>query len=81
MKEAKHYTKLQNSKVKCQLCPHKCRLSEGATGICNSRKNIGGKLYAMNYGKVAVISHDPIEETYLSLSPWDTDIINRDNRM
>lgn len=62
MKEAKHYTKLQNSKVKCQLCPHKCRLSEGATGICNSRKNIGGKLYAMNYGKVAVISHDPIEK-------------------
>lgn len=62
MKEAKHYTKLQNNKVKCQLCPHHCVLSEDQIGVCRSRKNIEGKLFVLNYGKCAAIAHDPIEK-------------------
>ncbi len=59
---AKHWTKLEDNKVRCELCPHRCVLKEGQTGVCRVRKNIGGKLYALNYGSVSSIAVDPIEK-------------------
>lgn len=59
---AKHWTKLEDNKVRCELCPHRCVLKEGQVGVCRVRKNIGGKLYALNYGSVSSIAVDPIEK-------------------
>ena len=59
---AKHWTKLEDNKVRCELCPHRCVLKEGQTGVCRVRKNIGGKLYTLNYGSVSSIAVDPIEK-------------------
>lgn len=61
-KEALFYQKLPDSKVRCELCPRTCFISEGLTGFCRVRKNIEGKLYSLVYGKACSISIDPIEK-------------------
>ncbi len=49
-------------KVKCLLCPHKCVIAQGKTGICRVKKNVGGKLWAIAYGQTTSFSFDPIEK-------------------
>lgn len=61
-KEALYYEKLENNKVRCHLCPWECLLTEGKLGICRGRKNLEGKLYAINYAKAVSIAIDPIEK-------------------
>lgn len=48
--------------VRCVLCPNRCVLSDGQIGICRVRKNVGGKLYSLVYGRVAALHVDPIEK-------------------
>jgi len=62
MKEALYYQNTGSSKVECALCPHNCRIKDQNRGICGVRKNIGGKLYAENYGMITALGLDPIEK-------------------
>ncbi|MCD6232933.1 AmmeMemoRadiSam system radical SAM enzyme [bacterium] len=62
MKEARLYKSLSEKKVQCLNCAHKCILPPGQTGICGVRKNIGGKLYSLVYGKAVAVNIDPIEK-------------------
>lgn len=62
MIEALYYKRLDDKKVLCSLCPHECILNEGQYGICNSRKNIDGKLMATSYGNLCSIGIDPVEK-------------------
>ena len=50
----------------CQVCPHRCKLSEGQTGRCRARKNVGGNSVSINYGKLTSIALDPIEKKPLA---------------
>ncbi len=59
---ARYWTKLEDGKVRCELCPFRCILKEGQTGVCRVRKNIGGKLYTLIYGSVSSMAVDPIEK-------------------
>jgi pyruvate formate lyase activating enzyme len=49
-------------RVRCGLCPHRCRIPDGGTGICGVRENAGGTLYALTYGLVSSVAADPIEK-------------------
>ena len=49
-------------KIQCLLCPHKCIIKQGFTGICKVRKNIEGKLFSMSYGHPVAMQIDPIEK-------------------
>ncbi len=62
MKEALFYKETGNKTVQCFLCPHLCRIGEGHTGFCGVRSNKAGKLYSINYGRVASVALDPIEK-------------------
>jgi pyruvate formate lyase activating enzyme len=62
MKEAYLYQKLPEKKVQCRTCAHFCVLEPEQWGRCGVRKNIEGKLYALNYGKVVALNIDPIEK-------------------
>ncbi len=62
LKEAKYYSKLEQKKIKCTLCPHECILNIGQTGICRTRKNIDGKLYTLAFSNPVAINIDPIEK-------------------
>ncbi len=50
----------------CQVCPHHCRLPEGAYGRCRARKNDGGTVVCSSYGKLTSIALDPIEKKPLA---------------
>ncbi|MBI5185996.1 MAG: AmmeMemoRadiSam system radical SAM enzyme [Nitrospinae bacterium] len=62
MVEAIHYERLEGGKIRCGLCPQECVLAEGKSGICRGKKNIGGKLFAVNYGLAVSLALDPIEK-------------------
>jgi len=62
MIEASLYQKLEEHKVKCAVCNHRCVISEDKRGICGVRENRGGTLYALNYGKTIACHIDPIEK-------------------
>lgn len=46
----------------CELCFHRCDLSEGQTGFCRARACQDGKIVPLNYGKITSIALDPIEK-------------------
>lgn len=46
----------------CELCFHRCDLSEGQTGFCRARACQNGKIVPLNYGKITSIALDPIEK-------------------
>ncbi len=46
----------------CEVCPHHCALETGQTGLCRARRNIGGNIVCINYGKLTALALDPIEK-------------------
>lgn len=62
MQEARHYMHHEDGKVSCNLCPHNCLLKMGEEGHCKARRNILGRLIALNYGRIAALHLDPIEK-------------------
>jgi len=62
MYESKYYKKLQDGKVQCLLCPQLCLIADSQTGICRGRRNSGGTLYSVNYGKTTTLAIDPMEK-------------------
>ena len=62
MKEAVLYEKLENNKVRCLACRHKCIIKDGMTGICGVRVNKGGKLYLIAHSHPSAVHLDPIEK-------------------
>lgn len=62
MKEACLYQKLEDEKVRCLLCNHRCLIKSGDRGICGVRENCSGKLQSLVYGKIIAGHCDPIEK-------------------
>lgn len=62
MKEAMFFEKLENEKVKCNLCRHHCIIANGKKGICRVRENHEGILYSLVYRKLISDNIDPIEK-------------------
>lgn len=60
--EAILYQKLADDAVQCELCAHYCRIPAGAKGLCGELENIGGILYANNYGRLIALHVDPVEK-------------------
>jgi pyruvate formate lyase activating enzyme len=64
MKKADYFSVVSSAekKVRCDLCPHLCLLTDGKTGICMMRKNEGGVLYTLTYCRPVSTAIDPIEK-------------------
>ena len=60
--ECRYYQRLGEGRVECQLCPHHCKIANGKTGICRSRRNKDGVLMSEVYGKPCSLAIDPIEK-------------------
>lgn len=48
--------------IYCEICPHKCPLTENSRGICGARTERSGRSYPLNYGKATALNLDPIEK-------------------
>ena len=60
--KCRYYQRLDEGRVECQLCPHHCKIANGKTGICRSRRNKDGMLVSEVYGKPCSLAIDPIEK-------------------
>ncbi len=62
MKEAMLYEKLDEKRVRCFLCAHRCIIQNGRRGICEVRENHDGTLYTLVYGRPISLAVDPVEK-------------------
>ena len=62
MKEAYLYEKLEDEKVRCVLCNHRCLIKKGGRGLCGVRENRAGTLISLVYNKIIAGHCDPIEK-------------------
>lgn len=62
MKEAMLYEKMDQNRVRCHLCAHRCVIPGGGSGVCGVRINEGGELYTLAYGRTISQHVDPIEK-------------------
>lgn len=46
----------------CEICPHRCSLEEGQTGLCRARSNHGGSVQSDSYGLITSMALDPVEK-------------------
>lgn len=60
--EAKFYKNIDEQTLQCELCPNRCKLSNGQRGFCRAREPRDGKLYSLVYGKACAVHIDPIEK-------------------
>jgi len=59
---AAHAENLGDGRVRCGLCPHECELKPGKLGVCRTRRNDGGALRVLTYGRLRAVAVDPIEK-------------------
>jgi len=62
LKEAILYEKLEEGKVKCNVCTRRCIIHDGKRGHCGTRINQNGTLYTLIYSKCCSVAADPIEK-------------------
>ncbi len=62
----RYWTRLDDGRVQCDVCPRRCRLHEGQRGLCfvRGRERDGIELYT--YGRSSGFCVDPIEKKPLN---------------
>ena len=66
MREADFQSSLPGGEVRCDLCPRACVIAPGRTGFCRVRRNDGGRLVALSFGRPAALQVDPVEKKPLA---------------
>jgi len=61
-----YYTKLDDGKVRCDVCPRNCKLNDGQRGMCFVRKREGDEVVLTTYGRSSGFCVDPIEKKPLN---------------
>ncbi len=64
--EARWWRPLESGKLLCTLCPRLCEIPEGKAGFCFIRKNVGGQLVSLGYGRSTGFAVDPVEKKPLN---------------
>src|SRR5438045_2390882 len=64
--EALWWEPMADGRLHCYLCPRHCHIGEGQAGFCFIRKNEGGRLLQLGYGRPAALQIDPIEKKPLN---------------
>lgn len=62
MHKARFAETLDDGQVRCTLCPHDCRIADGAHGACGVRINRSGELFTLVYDKIVARHVEPIEK-------------------
>ena len=63
---ARHWHRLDDSRLQCDLCPRFCRLREGQRGLCFVRAREGDQIVLTTYGRSSGFCVDPIEKKPLN---------------
>ncbi len=58
----RHWHRLDDGRVQCDVCPRGCRLRDGQRGLCFVRAASGGRVVLTTYGRSSGYCVDPIEK-------------------
>ena len=59
---AAYYEDMGDKRVRCLLCPRKCRVADMERGTCGVRENRGGVYYTLVHSNPCSLHNDPIEK-------------------
>ena len=62
----RHWTKLSDGRVRCDVCPRECKLHDGQRGLCFVRAAQGGEVVLTTWGRSSGFCVDPIEKKPLN---------------
>jgi pyruvate formate lyase activating enzyme len=62
----RHWRRLDDGRVQCDVCPRECRMHEGQRGLCFVRGVEGGEVRLYTYGRSSGFCVDPIEKKPLN---------------
>ena len=62
----RHWRRLDDGRVQCDVCPRRCRLHEGQRGLCFVRGRDGDGIVLTTYGRSSGFCVDPIEKKPLN---------------
>lgn len=57
-----YFKRVDETKIRCNICAHYCMLKEGKSGICGVNRNSKGAIETMVYNRPAALNVDPIEK-------------------
>jgi len=62
----RHWHRLDDGRVQCDICPRACKLHEGQRGLCFVRACRGGEIVLTTFGRSSGFCIDPIEKKPLN---------------
>jgi len=62
----RYWTRLDDGRVRCDVCPRACELREGQRGLCFVRANESGEVVLTTWGRSSGYCIDPIEKKPLN---------------
>jgi pyruvate formate lyase activating enzyme len=62
----RHWHRLDDGRLQCDVCPRACRLHEGQRGLCFVRGRIDDQVVLTSYGRSSGFCVDPIEKKPLN---------------
>ncbi len=62
----RYWSRLEDGRVQCDLCPRECKLREGQRGLCYVRGRLHGEIVLTTYGRSSGFCVDPIEKKPLN---------------
>jgi pyruvate formate lyase activating enzyme len=62
LREAMFWQEIEDNRVLCELCFHRCVIPVGGCGACRVRENIAGRLYSLVHSRPSSVMIDPIEK-------------------
>ena len=63
---ARHWRRLEDGRIQCDVCPRECKLQDGQRGLCFVRARTGDELVLTTYGRSSGFCIDPIEKKPLN---------------
>ena len=62
----RHWTRLEDGRVRCDVCPRECKLHDGQRGLCFVRAAQEGEIVLTTWGRSSGFCVDPIEKKPLN---------------
>ena len=62
----KHWQRLEDGRLRCDICPRQCKLREGQRGLCFVRQGGSEEIELTTYGRSSGFCIDPVEKKPLN---------------
>jgi pyruvate formate lyase activating enzyme len=62
----RHWHRLDDGRLQCDVCPRACRLRDGQRGLCFVRARAGDQIVLTSYGRSSGFCVDPVEKKPLN---------------